>query len=93
MYRVTLVCDGLTESEGAAAVPDILEEFSHRPWQSDPVCEWKDGVLRLSATNDVDENGLALLDEFGDAIQACINYSGRISLTIESIARIQKHGI
>src|SRR5947207_11096768 len=34
MYRVTLSCSGLTETEGAAAVEDIIEEFTHRPWHT-----------------------------------------------------------
>ena len=88
MYRVTLTCSGLTEIEGAAAVDDILEEFTHRPWHTNVSCEWKDGVLRLSGTNEVDETGLALLDEFGDAISACVNYAGRIHLAIESVSRV-----
>ena len=80
MYRVTLTCSRLTETEGAAAVADILEEFTHRPWKA--------GVLRLSGTKEVDETGLALLDEFGDTISACVDYTGRIHLAIESVARV-----
>jgi hypothetical protein len=88
MYRVTLTCSGLSEAEGTAAVADILEEFSHRPWHGDATCEWKDRLLRLSATNDFDEDGTALLDEFGDAIHACVNYTGEISLEVESVANV-----
>jgi hypothetical protein len=88
MYRVTLVCSGLTDNEGTAAVAGLLEEFSHRPWQANPKCEWKDGLLRLSATNDFDKDGAALLDEFGDAIHACVNYNGKISLKVESVASV-----
>ncbi|MBW8470907.1 MAG: hypothetical protein K0M67_21765 [Thiobacillus sp.] len=75
----------MTESEGGGASLDILEEFSHRPWHTGAACEWKDGVLRFSAANDFDKNGMALLDEFGDAIHACINYSGNIHLEVESV--------
>jgi len=88
MYRVTLTCSGLTEAEGAAAVDDILEEFRNRPWQRNVTCEWKDGFLQLSGTNEVDENGLALLDEFGDAISACVNCSGQIHVAVESVVRV-----
>jgi len=88
VYRVTLVCSGLNEAEGAAAAADILEEFSHRPWQWDPRCEWKDGVLRMSATNDFDKDGNALLDEFSDAVHACVHYSGKISIRVESVTHV-----
>ena len=85
MYRVTLTCSGLTDAEGGGGVFDILEEFSHRPWHTDATCEWKEGILRFSATNDFDKNGLALLDEYSDAIHACINYLGKIHLDVESV--------
>lgn len=85
MYRVTLICMGLTELEGSSAVSEVLEEFFHRPWHTDTTCEWTEGILRFSATNDFDKSGLALLDEYGDAIHACINYSGDIHLEVESV--------
>jgi hypothetical protein len=93
MYRVTVTCAGLNETEGSGAVADVLEEFSHREWHANPACEWKDGILRFSATSDVDKDGLALLDEFGDAIHATINYSGNIRIDIESIHQIERQGI
>jgi hypothetical protein len=64
MFRSTVTCTGLTESEAAEAVADMLFEFSERPWQQNVTCEWKGGVLRLTAESDVDSQGLALLDEF-----------------------------
>ncbi|MES2366628.1 MAG: hypothetical protein V4563_12165 [Pseudomonadota bacterium] len=85
MYRITVICTGLTEAEGNGSVSDILEEFTHRPWHTNTVCEWKEGVLRFSATNDFDKNGLALLDEYSDAIHACIRYSGSIHIDVESV--------
>ena len=35
-------------------------------------CEWDGSRLILQADNDFDSNGLALLDEFSDAISASI---------------------
>jgi hypothetical protein len=87
MYRATITCTGLTEEEACEAVKDMLLEFSERPWQKDVECEWQDGILRLSAQSDFDENGLALLDEFGDAVHAYINYGGEIHLEVESVVR------
>ncbi len=44
--------------------------------------------LRLSAQNEVDHDGLALLDEFGDAVNAYINYSGNIHLEVECVVDV-----
>jgi hypothetical protein len=85
MYRVTVICSGPNDIEGSSSVSDILEEFTYRLWNMDTNCEWKDGILYFSATNDFDKDRLALLDEFGDAISACINYSGNIQLAIEAV--------
>ncbi len=85
MYHVTVACRGLTEAEGQGALGCVLEEFTHRPWHAAVQCEWSAGVLRLSAVNDYDTNGQALLDEFGDAIHACVSYSQEIRLVVESV--------
>lgn len=57
---------------GAVAARDITEEFTHRPWQRNVRCEWDWSRLILQADNDFDSNGLALLDEFSDAISAFV---------------------
>jgi hypothetical protein len=93
MYRVTLTCSGLSEVEGCGSVADILEEFTHREWHTNTHCEWKQGVLWFSATNDFDKDGLALLDEFGDAVQACINNFEQIHIEVESVLRIDHQRI
>lgn len=85
MLRIAVQCSGLSEAEGAAAVPGILEEFSHRPWHTDVECSWASGTLTLTASNDFDSNGQALLDEFGDAILACIHCSGPIRVDVVSV--------
>jgi hypothetical protein len=72
MFRILLDCEGSPESAGVNAAVDIAEEFTHRPWHQNVRCTWDGRVLRLEAENDCDENGLALLDEFSDAIAACI---------------------
>lgn len=88
MYRSTVICTGLSNEEAREAVADMLTEFAQRPWQQAVTCEWHDGVLRLSAENDADSTGMALLDEFGDAICAYINYSGEIHVTVESVVEV-----
>jgi hypothetical protein len=72
MYRIVLVCKGVPIHAGTVAARDITEEFTHRPWHQNVSCEWDGSQLILQADNDFDSEGLALLDEFSDAISACI---------------------
>ena len=72
MYRIVLVCKGIPANVGAVAAHDITEEFTHRPCHQNVRCEWDGTRLILQAENDYDSNGLALLDEFSDAISASI---------------------
>ena len=72
MYRVVLASACVTPDVAEEAARDVTEEFTHRPWHSNAKCEW-DGVrLVLQADNDFDSNGLALRDEFSDAISAYV---------------------
>jgi hypothetical protein len=87
MYRVTVSCGGIDEGQVAAACRDIVEEFSHRPWHQNVACHWTAPRLHLVAENDYDSDGLALLDEFRDAVFACVvlRTSGTIDFNIESV--------
>jgi hypothetical protein len=85
MYRIVLACGGLPADAGAAGAHDIAQEFTHRPWHRNVKCEW-DGVrLVLQADNDFDSNGLALQDEFSDAISACIRDRGDAKIEVLSV--------
>ena len=83
---VTVSCSGLSEAEGSAAVADVAEEFAARPWQRNVQCEWRSGVLRLTATSANDMNGEALLDEFWDAVIACVATENTIRFQVESVS-------
>jgi hypothetical protein len=72
MYRIVLVCKGVPKNVGASAAREVAEEFAHRPWHQNVTCAWDGSVLTLQAENDYDRNGHALMDEFSDAISACI---------------------
>jgi hypothetical protein len=72
MYRIVLACKGVPADVGAVAARDITEEFTHRSWHRNVHCEWDGSRLILQADNDFDSNGLALRDEFSDAISASI---------------------
>lgn len=82
MYRVVLACTGVPADDGEDGARAITEEFTHRPWQQNVSCEWDGSRLILKADNDFDVNGLALLDEFSDAISACIGggFDSRIDI-------------
>jgi hypothetical protein len=73
LFRVVLACDGIPAPAGPKGARDIAEEFTHRPWHENVTCSWDGDTLILQAENDYDKEGLALLDEFSDAIAACIN--------------------
>lgn len=77
MYRITLACIGIDPLVGDTAAKDIEGEFrDHRNWHQDVTCKFNDGELILIGTNDVDKNGLALLDEFGDCLSAYLAEHG-----------------
>jgi len=82
MFRIILVCTGVPTDAGAAGARDISEEFKHRPWHKNVTCVWDGSQLILQAENDFDSNGLALIDEFSDAISACIEegFDGNIEI-------------
>jgi len=77
MFKITLSCGGIDSSIGATAAQDIQGEFrEHRPWHQDVTCRFVNGSLILCATNDFDEAGLALLDEFSDCLSAFLQEHG-----------------
>ena len=82
MYRIVLACKGVPPHAGAAGARDISKEFTHRPWHANVTCVWDGSQLILQAENDFDSNGLALVDEFSDAISACIEggFDGNIEI-------------
>jgi hypothetical protein len=86
MYKVILACKGVPPELGVAAATDISEEFTHRQWHQNVRCEWDQTRLLLHADNDWDADAKALLDEFSDAISACIPGTFGYSIEVVSIA-------
>jgi hypothetical protein len=72
MYRIVLACEGVTVIEGASGASNIAEEFANRPWDKNVKCVWDGTQIILQADSDFDSSGLALVDEFSDAISACL---------------------
>lgn len=88
MYRVLLSCSGVPQTVGPTAADDIAEEFTHRPWHQNVQCQWDGFRLLLQADNDYDTDGSALMDEFSDAMAACIAEGFDGSITVESVTAL-----
>ena len=90
MYRISLVCSGLPTEAGKEAAVDITQEFEqHRKWHENVVCSWNGSELKLVAENDFDNDGQALLDEFGDCISAYVVEYFDSKIEIESVNEIK----
>ena len=88
MYQVTLVCHGVPVSAGPEAACEITKEFAeHRPWHGKIRCDWDGRRLILRVENDFYPDGRATLDEFGDAISACVANPGEFKTAIESVQK------
>lgn len=92
MYRVVLACKGVPVHVGEAGARDITEEFTHRPWHQNVSCQWDGSQLVLQADNDFDSGGLALRDEFSDAISAYIEEAFNGDIDIVSVRRLPSDG-
>ena len=88
VYRVVLCCDGVPPDAGPQAAIDITEEFTHRPWHKGVVCSWDGHALVLQADTDFDTEGLAVMDEFSNAITACVAGGFDGSIRVLSSARV-----
>ena len=86
MFRITLAATGLSRVNNPTVQRDIEEEFTHRPWHQNVRCYWDEGKLILEAENDSDSDGLALMDEFSDAISACAQDVGDGGLEVVSVS-------
>ena len=90
MFKITLSCSGVPEKEGRVGAADIVEELAHRPWHQNVQCLWQGGRLILHAENDYDSDGRALLDEFSDAIAACIVAGVEGEIRVDSVVRSEE---
>ena len=86
MFKITLECVRISPDAGPSSAADIEQDFrEHRIWHTQPRCTYSDGTITFSAINDFDQNGLALLDEFGDCLSAYLTPHGAVRiLSVES---------
>jgi hypothetical protein len=88
MYRVVLDCTGIDVVEGRAAARDIERAFAeNRPHHQNVSCSFANGTLTLTAENDFDPKGLALMDELSDCICAYVK-GGCDDIVVKSVAVI-----
>jgi hypothetical protein len=71
-FRVVLACDGVSPDAGPQAAIDVADEFANRPWRQSESCTWDGRTLLFRAENDFDADGVALANEFSDAVAASI---------------------
>lgn len=90
MYRVVLALKELPPENGPDAARDIAEEFLRRPHHENVRCGWDGTILTLTAENDFDSDGKALLDEFSDAISACVLNAGDGDIEVVSIEEFSR---
>ncbi len=87
MYRVVLSCAGIPPQAGPEAATDITKEFAeHRQWHKEVTCVWDGSRLVLTALNDYDSDGQALLDEFSDCISAYVSGHFDSAIRIDSVS-------
>lgn len=85
MYRIVLVGTGIPADEGPTGAACITEEFRRRHWHTNVTCRWDGAQLILQADKDFDSDGRALMDEFSDAISACLANVGEGSIEVQSV--------
>ena len=77
---------------GPEAAVDIAKEFGdHRKWHANVSCVWDGLRLTLTADNDYDPKGLALLVEFSDCLSAYIVDGFDGGLRVESVVEVSDH--
>lgn len=85
MYRIVLICKGVPKNVGETGAREITDEFRHRPWNKNLTCVWDGFKLILQADSECDSDGLALVDEFSDAISACIHEGFDGDIEVQSV--------
>jgi len=65
-----------------------MEFQQHRTWHSNALCIWDGVLLTLQADNDFDKDGLALADEFSDAISAYVSGQFDSEIHVKSVTEV-----
>jgi hypothetical protein len=90
MFKLLLSCSGVPTAVGSTAAADIAREFAnHRPWYTNVQCTYDGTKLLLQAESDVDDDGLALSDEFADSLSAYIAEPFDGDIRVESVSEVR----
>jgi hypothetical protein len=92
MFQIILACYGVPEQMGIYEAIAVSDEFKRRPWHRNVSCTWEGNRLMLRAENDYDANGLALAEEFSDAISVSIAQPFNGEIKIESVTPPSSRG-
>lgn len=89
--RTTITVTGFTETEALGGLPDLLEEFRHRPWMLNPEAFWDSKKSRLVVSvesecgnSQVGRESAGHFDEVWDCVIACIENAGEIKFEVDS---------
>ena len=88
MFIIKLICRGIPKELGPKAATDITEEFMYCSCHANAICRWKGDALQLEAVSDFDTDGLALAEEFSEAISACVAEPFDGAILVEHIVRV-----
>jgi hypothetical protein len=88
-YRAVIECESARDRDsGEEAARDIAQEFAeYRKHHKNVSCSFANGKFTLTAENDFDAQGLALMDEFSDCLSAYT--SGEHGKFTVAVTRIQ----
>jgi len=86
--HVTIAVRGFIEAEARNGLPDLLDEFQHRPWLFRPSAVWDTARNCIAIAIDYEGHdtklcGQAVLDEVWDCIIACLQSTSDICFELE----------
>ena len=90
--QTSISVSGLSQREAEEGIPDLLEEFSERPWLLSTAAKWDAERERLVLTIEREGESLAVqggdtgatLDEAWDCVIACIATEADIEFHVDS---------
>jgi len=88
IYKVKIVISGFTKEQIKKGVPDLLDEFTHRPWLFETEALYDEGncTLVVILGYEIDfrlEDGA--YDEILECITATMNFDKEVSFDIQRI--------
>lgn len=92
MVRTRVTVSGLLKSEVDEGLPDLLDEFSRRPWLLRASAEWRGELFAVQIETDgtdPEREGQAVMDEVWDCVIACLKCSTELRFSRTSSVVIE----